>query len=49
MAKRRGVKTPTKIKKLQGTNKPSREMANEMMPKEVDSLEPVNLINPFAF
>ncbi|MCP4354377.1 MAG: phage terminase small subunit P27 family [Proteobacteria bacterium] len=48
MAKRRGVKTPTKIKKLQGTNKPSREMANEMMPKEVDSLEPVNLINPFA-
>lgn len=45
----KGRKTPTKIKALRGTRELSREMENEMMPEEVDSLEiKGQLINDFA-
>lgn len=40
---------PTKIKKLQGTLKPSRERNNEMMPPEVEEVEvPTALANDYA-
>ena len=40
---------PTKIKKLQGTLKPSREMKNEMMPPQVEEVEtPTALANDYA-
>jgi len=40
---------PTKIKKLQGTLKPSRERNNEMMPPEVEADEvPTALANKYA-
>ena len=39
---------PTKKKKLEGTYRADRAPLNEVTPKEVDSLETVNLINEFA-
>ena len=44
----KGTKTPTKIKKLMGTNRKDRSPENEMMPEEVTNLGTVNLINKFA-
>lgn len=44
-----GKKTPNKIKKLQGTFKPSREVQNEMQPPAVNSVDtPSGLINEYA-
>ena len=49
MAKNEGRKKPTKLKKLQGTDRKDRQPNNEMMPIEVSSLEPsVTLVNKFA-
>jgi P27 family predicted phage terminase small subunit len=40
---------PTRIKELQGTLKPSRQLKNEMQPPEVESIEtPKGLCNQFA-
>ena len=45
----KGTKTPTKIKKLTGTDRKDRSPVNEMMPKEVDSIDVKGqLINKYA-
>ena len=44
----RGKKNPTKIKKLQGTFKPSESLDNEMTPEVVSELSHEGLINEFA-
>jgi len=44
----KATRKTTKNKKLEGTYRADRAPKNEIMPKEVESLETVNLINSFA-